>query len=115
VSVDNPNVIDGIGVTRDAAIELVVSDHLEWDDANEHLLILQEKLNRYLAFIESGEVLERYPQAANGKIRIEAVFKFTPTAAARHFLAHARTAIQEAGFEFTWRVFDAALSKPADS
>lgn len=46
---------------------LVISDHLEWDDQNEKLLLLQDKLNLYLSFIESGEIFEQYP-IAKGKL-----------------------------------------------
>lgn len=41
-----------------------ISDHLDWDDELEHIHALQEKINAYLRFVESGEILGKYPQAA---------------------------------------------------
>lgn len=115
MAVDNPGVIDAIGIARDAVVELTLSDHLEWDEANEHLLLLQEKLNTYLAFVEGGELLEAYPKAAHRAIRIAVVFKHAPTPSASGFLEQARTAIREAGLELTWSVFAAPQSDPLES
>ncbi|MHC8404027.1 DUF6572 domain-containing protein [Pseudomonas sp. TMB3-21] len=61
------------------SVVLVITDHLEWGDAaqqGEHLLLLQEKINTYIAFIESGELLESYSPAKgkNPKIRINGLY-----------------------------------------
>ena len=51
---------------------MVISYHLKWGDKaqqGEHLLLLQEKINTYIAFIESGEILESYPPS-KGKLPI---------------------------------------------
>jgi hypothetical protein len=55
VSVENPDVVDVVSTTLDGQyVVLTIADHLPWDASNEHLLGLQEKRNRYVAFIESG-------------------------------------------------------------
>ena len=86
---------------------LAISDHLEWDAANEHLLQLQEKINRYLAFIEGGELLEKYPAAVGRKVRIEVVCKYAPSPDGKRFLDRARATMEGAGFLFSWRVLAA--------
>ena len=35
---------------------LTIRDHLDWPDSTAHQLLLHAKLNRYLAFVESGEI-----------------------------------------------------------
>jgi hypothetical protein len=62
--VDDLSVIDfvAISATKDDAI-LVISDHLEWDEKNEHLLILQSKINAYMEGIENGSLYDAYPDA----------------------------------------------------
>lgn len=60
-------------------VVLVITDHLPWGDKaeqGEHLLLLQEKINTYIAFIESGELLESYPpgKGKNPKIRINGLY-----------------------------------------
>lgn len=71
----------------------------------EHLEVLQAKLNKYLAFIESGEILTAYPKAAHRSIRIDVVLRCPPSPDATHFLEHACAVIRAAGFDLTWRVF----------
>ncbi|MBV4484510.1 hypothetical protein HU727_002770 [Pseudomonas sp. SWRI153] len=61
-------------------VVLVITDHLEWGDKaqqGEHLLLLQEKINTYIAFIESGELLESYAPAKGKKpkIRINGLYE----------------------------------------
>ena len=42
MSVENFKVIDVVGIDKNESVILTVSDHLEWDEENEHLLILQK-------------------------------------------------------------------------
>jgi hypothetical protein len=79
---------------------LSISDHLPWgeDDDGPHLLLLQEKLNAYLRFIESGEVIERIPEASDRNVVINLVGKFSLSPRAEAFFQIACAAIAEAGF-----------------
>src|SRR5260370_34389724 len=105
MAVDNPDVIDAIGIERaSGVVALTISDHLEWDEANQHLLTLQEKINRYLAFIESGELLASYPKAVGRQVRIDVVCKYQPPEMATRFLDQARKLIEQAGWSLSWRV-----------
>lgn len=58
MSVKNPWIIDAISINQNADAVLTISDHLLWGARNEHLVILQNKINVYLGFIESGEIYE---------------------------------------------------------
>lgn len=56
MSVEDLNTIDCIGIPIETPheVNLGISDHLEWDASlDEHLYLLQEKINTYLRFIES--------------------------------------------------------------
>ena len=44
-------------------VRLIIADHLDWAHVNDHALQLQDKINTYLAFIESGE-MQRRPEVA---------------------------------------------------
>ncbi|MBY8936032.1 DUF6572 domain-containing protein [Pseudomonas fluorescens] len=81
MSITETKVVDIIAVPEwePDNVVLVITDHLEWGDKaqqGEHLLLLQEKINTYIAFIESGELLESYPPAEgkNPKIRINGLY-----------------------------------------
>jgi hypothetical protein len=105
VSVDDPNVIDTVGVEKTTGkVILSIYDHHDWDDEEAHELLLQEKLNRYLAFIESGEMYEAYPNARGRTPVISVVMRVEPTEDAKAFLDAVETVISQAGIEFRRRV-----------
>jgi hypothetical protein len=104
MTVENPRVVDFVSIDHETgAVVLTISDHLAWDEEGEHLQTLQEKLNVYLSFIESGELVESCPEAAGRDVRITIVHREPPTAVALRFLGIARGIIREAGFELTWQ------------
>ena len=111
MAVDNPNVVDIVGVPPDGAVvALTISDHLDWLHPQSHLLTLQEKLNRYFAFVEAGELLEKYPSARGKRVRIDIVFKYSPPSEAEEFLAKATIVAKQGQFELTWRLGPGAFN-----
>ena len=103
MSINQTNIIDAIGIRREGKVILTISDHHSWDE-NCHLQLLQDKINAYLQFIESGQILEDYPNAAGKEVVIETVMKYRPTPGAISFLEEAKEIIKGAGFDFHWRV-----------
>ena len=104
MAVDQLKKIDIIGVDKETGeVILTITDHLEWDEQNEHLLVFQEKLNSYLAFIESGELLESYPDARGRKPVISVVALYHPNEVANTFLERVRGVVEGAGFGFRFR------------
>lgn len=83
-------------------VVLYISDHLPWDTKDEKLLLLQEKINKYLAFLESGEIYTNLPDVKHGNFKITAIHKYRPTDEGYRFLEAAQRVIEEAGFEFEW-------------
>jgi hypothetical protein len=70
MSVEQTDVVDIISIDRETGhVVLTISDHLDWSDSVGHQAILQKKLNTYLAFIESGEILGQCPKAKNRRKR----------------------------------------------
>ena len=101
MSVDQTDVIDIIGIDKKTGyVVLTISDHLEWEGDNDHHVILQEKLNTYLSFIESGEIYESYPQASGKKFLISVYGRNEPDEEGLKFLAKVKKIIEEAGFYF---------------
>ena len=106
MSIEQTNLIDIISTNeRVGEVVLTVSDHLDWSETLVHLILLQEKLNRYLAFVESGEILEKYPNAKDRTVVFRVVFKFAPDAVALDFLVRAADVIRSAGFSWRQEVF----------
>ncbi len=101
MTVEQAKVIDAIGTdTSTGCVHLTVADHLEWN--SDHLVQLQEKLNSYLAFVESGEIHTAYPASVGRTVAIDLVLKYRPTAEAEVFLAQVGTLIKSAGLTFRY-------------
>jgi hypothetical protein len=106
MSVEQTDVVDIISTDRDTGqVVLTISDHLDWSDRVGHQAILQKKLNTYLAFVESGEILEQYPKARNRPVAFKVVFRVPPDDSGRAFVAKAREVIETAGFALRDEVF----------
>lgn len=104
MSIEDPDVIDIISTDKNSGIVVLsTTDHLEWSD-NEHLYKIQEKINSYLAFIESGEIYESYPKAKGKRIEIEVIFKYPPDEQGICFLNKCSEAVHSAGFRFEYKV-----------
>jgi len=81
VTVQDPNLIDVTSIDKQTGdVILTISDHLDWADTIEHQQILQRKINAYLAFIESGDLLQQFPDAKGPGVTVSIVFKFKPDA-----------------------------------
>jgi hypothetical protein len=100
MSVENKYVIDIIGIDQNGSAALTISDHLLWDNENEHLLILQNKINTYLEAIETGELYEKYPNAKNKPIVIRVVALYNPNEDGLSFLEQVGQILTSAGYGF---------------
>ena len=102
MTVEQTSVVDIAYIDRATGIvHLSVTDHLPWE--GEHLLVLQEKINCYLSFVESGEVFDTLPGAEGKNIQIELITKYKPTEEALHFFGHAEAFLRQEGIGFTHR------------
>lgn len=79
MSVVDIDVIDMVGTTSDGIVTLTVSDHLAWEDEGGHLLTLQNKINTYIYFIESGNIYKEIPLGNGKPLAIKIYFKYEPT------------------------------------
>jgi hypothetical protein len=103
MSINQKYTIDIIGITPDGKVMLTISDHYSWDETW-HLQLLQDKINAYLQFIESGQILDDYPNAAGRELIIETVMKFEPNEEGTSYLKKAKEIITKAGIGLQWRV-----------
>lgn len=109
MTVEQAGVIDFVGINRETGeVVLTISDHLDWADSIAHQTILQKKFNSYLAFVESGEIFESYPDARGRRVVIRVVFKNPPDGAGKDFLVRARKVIESAGFTLRDEIYTGA-------
>lgn len=107
MSIEQADIVDFVTIDPTSGdVLLTISDHLGWDQEEEHhLVLLQGKLNAYLRFIESGEIFDKFPDTRGRKVVIQLVSKFQMSKKANQFFECARIAIEGAGFRMTFELF----------
>jgi hypothetical protein len=106
MSIEQTNTVDFVTLDESSGEALLtISDHLAWDE-NEgaHLELLQHKLNAYLRFIESGELIREFPHLKGKSVVINLVGKFPLSKQAKVFIGNASKAVQDAGFRLQFEV-----------
>jgi hypothetical protein len=111
MTVERKEVIDWLGIEKGTShILLTLVDDLDWSDEHGHLLALQEKLNTYLAFIESGEVFERLAEevgrtvARDTPVKVSILAKHPLPEHAKGFFEYAKRNFGAAGFGLSFKV-----------
>jgi hypothetical protein len=109
MSVDQVDTIDFATIHSDSGdLWLTISDHLPWGELEStHLELLQDKLNAYLRFMESGEIFERLPDSRGRGIAINLAGKFQLSRSAEFFFTKARAAVERAGFHLQFSLMSA--------
>ena len=99
MAIDNADVVDFISIDpANDRVVLTIADHLEWgENTKEHSRLLREKLNAYVEFIESGELLENYPKAKGREVVVSVVGKYPLNEEASAFYQQASAAIERMG------------------
>ncbi|SMB79804.1 conserved hypothetical protein [Hymenobacter roseosalivarius DSM 11622] len=103
MSIEQTDTIDIITISPEGELVLTISDHLSWEE-DEHLSLLEDKINTYLEFLEGEQLLEEYPAAKEHPLVINVALQFEPPEQAIHFLTQAMKVITDAGIGFHWRV-----------
>lgn len=102
MSLDNTRTIDAVGTeAATGCTVLTITDHWDWEDKHAHLLALQEKLNSYFEFVESGQLFDTRPEASGGRVRINVVSRFPMPAEGRDLLSKASDVARHIDIEVT--------------
>lgn len=104
MAIDNVNIVDAIGVDeKNQALRLMITDHLEWENKflseADHLLMLQNKINSYLSYIESAQYKETYPTINFKILIIEIHFKYEVTENCKKFLKVVQDQVEQFGIK----------------
>lgn len=98
------NVIDTISIENNTCI-LTIADHLEWTD-NTHLILLQNKINSYIHYIESEHLYTHTSPNDYSSISIQLIYKFSPPSKEKNILLLFQEKLNELGIEFTYGKFN---------
>lgn len=98
MSISEKNLIDLITIENRIAV-LTISDHLEWN--KDHLFLLQEKINSYIQYIESGQISENICGNDYDAIEIKLIYKYIPDDYCVKFLSEMKFALMELKLRFS--------------
>lgn len=88
--------VDGITLDpKTGEVVLVLFGPPGWGPG--HLEGLEDRLNNYVGFVDSGELREQFPAAAGRKVRIQLVSPATPSATGIAFVEEAKAFLGDAG------------------
>jgi hypothetical protein len=112
MTIEQKGVIDFIAIDAEHDVaNLVACDHLVWDDdeLNDHLITIQEKINEYLSFIESGNLFEAKPELRHLRLVLKVVGQYPPPPQARQFYAAMQQELARNGYPFIFEHVTAPL------
>ena len=76
LNIENTDTIDGLAYEQETSILiLLLADGMDWSDMNRHLLLLQEKLNTYIWYIDSRQYEGKYTDVKKIEIRVSFLFQ----------------------------------------
>jgi hypothetical protein len=108
MSLDNIEVIDAIGLeTSTNTVVLSILDPMDWSNEHEHLNALQAKINSYFGFIETGQILEAYPDAREKALRIDVIARHSPLESALQLITKASEIAGELNATMVYKVHSA--------
>ncbi|MDM5236328.1 hypothetical protein QUF83_08845 [Bacillus cereus] len=95
--------IDFMGYDKDEKIAyLIITDEEDWKDEDGHISLLIEKIHTCMAFVESGEAFERYPETKEYNFVIRIYVKYRYTEYGEEFLVKAEEIVIKAGYGFQY-------------
>jgi hypothetical protein len=113
MALETPDKVDAIGIENDSGLAvLTVVDAWDWQHEKEHLVALKAKLNAYVNFVESGQIWEAYPDAADRHVVIDVVGRFPMPQAGVELLRSVSEACTDIGIKIRNRHYEGS-SKPA--
>jgi len=107
MSVEQPNQVDIVSEDREGRIVLTISDHLDWQNEPFHAKLLRDKVETYLTFVTSGQILEQFPEATGREIVIDLMFHYQLVPRAKPLVAELGSAVERSGCRFRYRVVSA--------
>lgn len=103
--IDQTSVVDMV-FNDDKEVFLIITDHLPWTNETnyEHASKLQDKFNTHIAFVESGEMVERFPQYSGKKVVIRVIGKYPLSDQAKEFYKLASKVAESGGFRLEFKL-----------
>lgn len=75
-NIEKTDTIDSLAYEQESSsLILLLTDGMDWTDTNRHLLLLKEKLNTYICYVDSRQYAEKYPNVKKIELRVSFLFE----------------------------------------
>lgn len=109
MSVTDLDKVDMMGYTQGGeCLRMIISDHLDWEDEEVHLWILQDKINAYLALLQDKKWRKKNAKKVK-YVEILVFFVEDITESAKKFLQTVQDQLGQYGIKITAAVADDAF------
>lgn len=115
MSVSDLDKVDMMGKTENGkCLQMVISDHLNWEDEEIHLLVLQEKINAYLALLQDKKWMRENAKGVQ-YINIVVFFVYDITENCQKFLQVVQDQVGQYGVKITATIADDDFRKKVEN
>lgn len=97
--------VDAISINPAGEVVLNLIDEMPWGEG-EHLVLLQDKINAYIRFVESGEIFESYPKAKDKNIVFKIISKFKIDDQGLGFIEKLKPILSDINIAVRYELFD---------
>lgn len=107
MSIAETNTIDMIASRPDTKlVKLIIADHLPWDATDYHAQLLQDKINTYITFVESGQMsrITEPKIPLEPEVQIVVALQHEPNQEGRKFLDQVAEFLHDVKLKFHWEV-----------
>lgn len=102
MSITQLNAVDGIGISHDGeSLVMMIADEMNWQNLDAHLIMLENKMNAYLEYLESKQYKELYPDEIFSYAVFEIHCLYEPTEEAVEYLNVVQDQVGEYGILIT--------------
>lgn len=85
-----------VPVNGEGKTEIVIADQLPWKiDEGDHLIMLQDKINACLAYVEGGQLYDDFPKAKGRALILRINGLYAPSPKGENFLAAVRPIVKQ--------------------
>ncbi|MER8944997.1 DUF6572 domain-containing protein [Mesorhizobium sp. M0959] len=100
MAVQHTDVVDIVAKGKNGEYLLSIVDDLDWDDVENHLVLLENKLNLYCVFVLEGQFYKEHPDAVGRPVMISVALLSIMPAEVQWFFTAAAVSVEKAGLQF---------------
>lgn len=96
-------VIDLVALDKEKNIvNLIIMDDMDWTDPKAHIDLVQEKILKYVAYIQEGHFNRSYPSVIGMSLLIKIIFEHKPDAEGLNYIQGVQSVLEDDGYQLDY-------------